>query len=493
MRRGLGRALVPLALVLTGCASIRAALPDWAPATLKPTSIVAPAPASAPSAVPVAPPPTIVQILTLAAPEGARGRLTLTKTTSFVREAPGDPKNTARSGVAYATVTAYSGTGNIRVSDDLGQWTFSYVPVALHDATLKIQALGIRLQSAVGDMLEIDWDESALVDPTGNRHRVVHRGDVTPGGEVAVWVGDVGLESLPQGHAVNIVLALRRGDQRSLKKFVFESRPPEVEARPSPRPFSKWIDERFVVLPRPPSRRRDAYEALEVRDKIGRHPTPEEMAGAVLKVTSVQHDRVTPIVTFVREDTKQEYIGRAAAGSLEDLAPLADIEAARKEWQGKTLWLAAPDLQTLGGGSEDPRVLPVKRLARVDVVDVQPGWSSNAPIRFILRTGAGSLGFRDVHTTGTNVPEAHRQRHGFERAFLTQDPRAEFDWPKEVWAAIEDTRVVVGMTTAQARMSWGAPRRVERIISGSGREERWTYADRRALVLVDGLVTEVLP
>jgi len=292
---------------------------------------------------------------------------------------------------------------------------------------------------------------------------------------------------------VSIVLTVRRGDQRSLKKFVLESRPPEVEAPPAPRPISKWVGERFVVLPRPPSRRHEAYEALEVRDKIARHPTPEELAGTVLRVTSVRYDRVTPVVTFVREDTKQEYVGRAGGGSLEGLAPLADIEAARKDWRGKTLWLAAPDLQTLGEGSDDSRVVPVKRLARVDVVDVQPGWSSHAPIRFILRTGGGSLGFRDVHTTGTNVPDAQRQRHGFDRAFLTQDPRTEFDWSGEVWAAIEDSRVLVGMTTAQARMSWGEPRRIERVISGSGPEERWSYADRRALVLVDGRVTEVLP
>ena len=486
MRSGIRTGLVPLALIVAGCASIRAALPDRAPTVSKPSAIV-------PAAAPVAPPPATVQTLTLASPDGARGRLTLIKTISYVRQAQGDPKNPAKPEAAYATATAYSGTGSISVSDDLGQWTFSYAPVALDDAAPKIQALGVGFQSASRETVEIDWDESALVDPAGNRHRVVHRGEVTPGSTAALWVGNVGLDALPQGGTVTIVLTLRRGDQRPLKKFVFESRLPEIEAAPAPRPISKWVGERFIVLPRPPSRQREAYEALEVRDKIGRHPTPEETAGAVLRVTSVRYDRVTPIVTFVREDTQQEYVGRAGAGSLEGLAPLADIEAARKEWRGKTLWLAAPDLQTLGEGSEDSRVLPVKRLARVDVVDVQPGWSSNAPIRFILRTGSGSRGFRDVHTTGTNVPEAQRQRHGFDRAFLTQDPRTELDWSGEVWTAIEDSRVLVGMTTAQARMSWGEPRRVERAISGSGSEERWSYADRRALVLVDGLVTQVLP
>src|SRR5712692_282509 len=226
MRSRIRGGLVPLALVLAGCASTRAALPDWVPTILKPTSIVVPSPVSEPSSPPAAPSPAIVQMLTLAAPEGARGRLTLTKTISFIREAQGDPKNPAKPGAAYATVTAYSGSGNISVSDDLGQWTFSYAPIALHDPAPKIQALGIRFQSASADTLEIDWQESALVDPSGNRHRVIHRGDVTPGSGVAVWAGDVGLEALPQGLSVTIVLTLRRGDQRSVKKFVFESRLP---------------------------------------------------------------------------------------------------------------------------------------------------------------------------------------------------------------------------------------------------------------------------
>jgi len=446
---------------LAGCASTGAALR---------TSTVAPPAASAPSSAPVAPSPTIVQTLTLAAPERARGRLTLTKTAAI-----------------------YDGSGSITVSDDLGQWIFSYAPVALADPAVKIQALGIRVQRASGEALEIDWNETALVDPLGNRHRVVHRGELTPGSDVAVWANDVGLEMLPQGRSVTLVLALRRGDQRPVKTFVFESRLPEIEAPPGPRPISKWVGERFVVLPRPPSRPRDPYEALEIRDKIGRHPTPEEIAGAILTVTSVRYDRLALIVTFVREGTEQAYVAHPTAGSLEGLAPLPDIEGARKDWRGKTLWLATPDLQTLGDGSEAPRVLPVKRLARVDVVDVQPSWSSHAPIRFTVRTAAGALGFRDVYTTGTNVPEAERPRRAFDRAFLTQDPRTTVDWPEPVWAAIEDSRVVVGMTAAQARMSWGEPRRAERVVSGSGREERWTYADRRTLVLVDGLVTEVAP
>ena len=89
MRGRIRSGLVPLALVLVGCASIRAVLPDGAPTVSKPASIV-------PAAAPVAPPPATVQTLTLASPDGARGRLTLIKTISYVRQAEGDPKNPAK-------------------------------------------------------------------------------------------------------------------------------------------------------------------------------------------------------------------------------------------------------------------------------------------------------------------------------------------------------------------------------------------------------------
>ncbi len=323
--------------------------------------------------------------------------------------------------------------------------------------TVRLQALGIRSRSS-GARLAIDWDDSVLLDATGQRHPLAHRNDVSPESDVAIWVGNVGFEAVPRTGTATFVLAVRHDDHRPVERFVFEWRPSD-EAKPkAPAPppqarsISRWIGERFVVLARAPSRRTDVYEALQIRDKIGGHPG-EEAAGAVLIVSTVTYDRVTPVVTFVREDTKQEYIGRAVADSVEGLAPLADVEAARTQWVGRMLWLAAPDLQAGPEGSGELRVVKVNRLAPVEVAEIQLGWTSDAPIRFVLKTADGRLGFRDVHTTGTNVPDAQRKRHAFESAFLTEDPRAGLDWPSDVWAAVEEARVVVGMTAAQARMS----------------------------------------
>ncbi len=517
-------ALAPivLVLVLAGCASGKTVLPDWAPDVLKPSAFVVPPPASEPARLPSPPPSEIVQLLKLAAPEGGRGRLKLTKTVNYVRDTERDPAKQPQAAPPYRTVTTYTGSGRISVSDDLGVWTFTYVPVALHDAVLKLfglQALGIRFESTFADTLEIDWDDSVRVDAGGRARGLVHRGDLTPETGSATWVSDVSpggvlddwvlpsdevllsretaarrgrafFETLAPGAQVIVALTLRRADERLVKKFTFQTQPLRVEA-PRPRPIDTWVGETFVVLPRPPSRQRDAYEAIEVRDQIARHPTHEEVAGAVLKVTAVKYDRLDPVVTLVRADTKQEYTARPVAGSIDGLAPLGDIEGARSQWTGKTLWLAVPDLLTPGVGAPDVGVLPVKRFAPVEVMDVVFGWSSAAPVRFIVRAPGGRLGFRDVQTTGTNVPEALRKQHTFDEAFLTEDPRFEVDWPADVWTAIEDGRVVLGMTAEQARMSWGPPRRIERVVAGIEQQERWTYGDRPALALVNGAVTRL--
>ncbi len=514
-------ALAPivLALVVAGCASGKTLLPDWAPDVLKPTAFVVRPSASEPARLPSPPPPEIVQLLKLAAPEGGRGRLKLTKTVSYVRDTERDPAKLPQVAPPYHTVTTYTGGGRISVSDDLGVWTFAYTQVALHDAALNLsglQALSIRFESTFADRLEIDWDESALLDPGGKLRRLVHRGDLTPERESVPWVSHVGpgsvlddwvlpsdevlltretaarrgrafFETLAPGARVIVGLTLRRGDERLVKAFTFQTQPLRVEA-PPPRSIDKWVGETFVVLARPRSRQRDEYRSLQVRDKITRHPSHEEAAGALLKVTGVKYDRLDPVVTLVRPDTKQEYTARPVAGSIDDLAPLADIESARSQWKGKTLWLAEPNLRTPGVGAADVGVRPVKRFAPVEVVDVVPGWSTAAPVRFIVRAPAGHLGFRDVHITGTNVPEALRQQNTFDQAFLTEDPRLEVDWPADVWTAIEDGRVVLGMTAEQARMSWGDPRRVERVVAGMEQQERWTYGDRRALALVNGVV-----
>src|SRR5207237_2692434 len=106
--------VVLLALGVAGCASTSGSKPASTGGRAEPAAS-----------------PIVVQILSLAAPAGGRGRLELTRTGA-----------------------AYRGAGSITVADDLGQWSFSYAPVKPDDPTSRresLQALGIRLERLSGD------------------------------------------------------------------------------------------------------------------------------------------------------------------------------------------------------------------------------------------------------------------------------------------------------------------------------------------------------
>lgn len=510
-----------LAATLAGCSSATPGPSHWVVDVFRTTRTEVRTPASEPPALPVPPPPDLIQILKLTAPS-VRGRVKLTRTQRYVRDTKA-PLVGADPVAKFDTLTTVSASGSTSVTDDLGTWTFTYVPLTLKDAELKlgsIQGLRIRFRSAQRVKLEIDWDESVLIDPAGKVRQLLRQGDlglgdgvttslseIEPGGGGDDWIlptGDVILsrepgvprpraffEILRPGVQLSLVLTIGRGPERIVKTFVFETRPLVVEM-PGPRPISKWVGEGFAVLPRPASARDEVYEALALRNLPTQHPTRGEVEGKVLKVAAVTYDRLDPVVTLAREDTKQEYIARPVAGSIEGLAPMADLVGAHKQLMGRTLWMAEPYLETrvaVGGIGR----LAVKRFTAVEVVEISGGASSAAPIRVSVRTPEGRIGFRDVHVTGTNVPEALRGRNTFEGTFLTEDPHVEFDWPSEVWTAIESGRVVAGMTAEQARMSWGTPEHVDRGVSGPQREERWRYANRPTVVLVNDVVTRIGP
>jgi hypothetical protein len=54
-----------------------------------------------------------------------------------------------------------------------------------------------------------------------------------------------------------------------------------------------------------------------------------------------------------------------------------------------------------------------------------------------------------------------------------------FHWNPQVWSAIENEKIFVGMTKAQVMMSWGEPSSSNQTVTGTGKTEQWVYSDRR--------------
>jgi hypothetical protein len=284
-----------------------------------------------------------------------------------------------------------------------------------------------------------------------------------------------------------LVFTLAGWSAMAQSPFVHEGSIGEVEkkANPSDRPetleLGQWVGQKFIFLPMPPSQRAYGYQLFE-------HSLPyESWVGKIVTVTDV---RGLAEVTFAT-DADRTIRATAYSGTVTGVAPLLDLEYARSRWLGKTLWLRRTALFVWSEESEKLGSINLPKYSPLTVEDVVAGWYEHRPVRFILKTREGRIGFQDLSMSGTNVRIGLRKVGDFGDRFLESDPRETYQWSKQVWSAIENEKVFVGMTVEQARMSWGEPKAINRTTTARGSEEQWVYGDSNYLYVSDGKLTAV--
>jgi hypothetical protein len=180
------------------------------------------------------------------------------------------------------------------------------------------------------------------------------------------------------------------------------------------------------------------------------------------------------------DDNGQEYVASASFddpddASVNNLAPLLDLQAARAKWRSKTLWLKTARLGSYDEVADKVGDVSVSKGGRATVTDVIAGWYEGTPVRFILSTDSGVEGFVDVNLSGTNVSRILRDFSRFDEQFFERNPRETYKWPERVWNAIASEKVFVGMTEDQAKLSWGKPKEVNRTVLSRKATEQWVY------------------
>ncbi len=274
-------------------------------------------------------------------------------------------------------------------------------------------------------------------------------------------------------------------------------------------PESEWVGTRFLILPQSRAVQHYGYQEL-YRDTDKEYvPLPyTEFAGRTARIVRIEQGHGPGGETLDEadlqfEDNKETVHADIDHGCMDDAAPAADLDAARRLYLGRTLWLTSDHLSTYDAAKDvsDAPDAParqsafgrvrIKQYSPVKVVDVVPGWYSSAPVRFIVQEeGAAASGYVDVHMSDTNVPESSRAKDRFEDTFLETDPRKLYPWPASVWTAIENKEVFVGMTAAQARLSWGEPKAIRRSASLNP-SEQWIYAPGYSLTVTGDVVTKI--
>ncbi len=161
-----------------------------------------------------------------------------------------------------AETVTYSAQGTIVVTDDVGNWRFAYTKTSLEGVgpapgewVVGLHALSVIVTNTSRANVEIDWEQSTFVDPSGRTHRIVHRGvqlnqlrapmlsspiaagatlsefvfpggGVTfsaPGGRASLWNSPAVFERLAPGSGFSVVLAIKSGETTAPRTFKFSA------------------------------------------------------------------------------------------------------------------------------------------------------------------------------------------------------------------------------------------------------------------------------
>jgi hypothetical protein len=283
--------------------------------------------------------------------------------------------------------------------------------------------------------------------------------------------------------AICCAVALAQPETRQNVTPEKKSEPKPVEAAPTPFPYhpiGSWVGKRFIFLPRPKGAESGTYE------DFSRAVTHQKYSGRVARVVSADDSGASAYIEFEMEDNGERLRVFTVANkeSVRGMALLDDIENARKQWAGKTVWGKMLMISSYDEQSGAITMTQVKKFGPIKVVDVVPGWDEEKPARFKLETPDGKQGFVDLNLSGTNVQKEVRHLSRFEDHLLAENPRLKYKWRADVWSAIEKGQVYPGMTEEQVKMSWGEPDKVTRTAAG----EVWTYTSG-ALVFKKGVLS----
>jgi hypothetical protein len=279
------------------------------------------------------------------------------------------------------------------------------------------------------------------------------------------------------------VVALAQPETRQNITPEKKSETKPVEAAPplfSYQPIGSWAGKRFIFLPKPKGADSGTYA------DFSRAITHQKYSGRVARVVSANDSSASAYIEFEMEDDGEKLRVFTVAGkeSVGGMALVDDIENARKQWAGKTVWSKMLMISNYDEQSGAVTMTMVKKFGPLKVVDVVPGWDEEKPVRFKLETPDGKQGFVDLNLSGTNVRKEVRLQSRFENHLMAENPRLKYKWGSSVWSAIEKGHVYVGMTEEQVKMSWGEPEKITRTATG----EVWKYPSG-ALVFKKGVMT----
>ena len=252
-------------------------------------------------------------------------------------------------------------------------------------------------------------------------------------------------------------------------------------------PVEQWVGKRLLFQPNPtidPSDKNTYYAwAAWTYDKnnpgiiyppTNSHTNYDILQGKIGKVIAVAPDSFNQKWAVVELENIKDYtptiwVQKEFMGTLSAVF-LDEIDDARRVLQGKGFWLARRSLKTYDADTKTVSVVPIPKYSHCTIQEVVASWGSFSPIRLIVKTDGVVVGFVDV------TIDDRERLDSLEMTLTKYDWKAHYaSSPKAIWNAIENEKIVVGMTKEAVGLSWFGVHHVKTVASGDGPLEAWTF------------------
>ncbi len=270
-------------------------------------------------------------------------------------------------------------------------------------------------------------------------------------------------------------------------------------------PVTQWSGKRFYILPKQKILQQFGYElyCTPQMDKtttkpdgdletLQRHVRCDKFGNTTIVVLEVKSAGNEYCVKFSHEQTGIVLYGKTRKRAIEGLALAEDLEKAREQWLGKTIYSARRFIDIYDSVSGKISTLKVHIEDPLKVVNVAWGQTPlpPKPIWLAVETPKGEKGFIPACRSWANVMlDKKNSAAPWNDDVLDQNPKKLYSWDNAVWETINNHSIIRGMTGRQVRMSWGPPKSV--IDNHAGKTgEQWRYDNGQILHFVrDSLVS----
>ncbi len=217
---------------------------------------------------------------------------------------------------------------------------------------------------------------------------------------------------------------------------------------------------------------------------IAKRPTPEGGDEGVILFSDVIPDKSGEI--YAQGMVYQYNTGKhpsevydMKSDQIPMLIDTAMVDATRSLLKGKELWTRSPLWYDAKGGR-----IPGKKYVPVTIKEVFPG-NIVFPVEILFTDSNGDEGRMYM-----NFGNSGLESRSFASLFYISDFRKRYpDIQDDVWNAITDSKVKLGMTKLECKLALGNPSEVDTGHDYSQTLDLWHYPDGKVLWFEDGLLT----